>query len=335
VTVSPDGEHVSSLLLQPQAGTVAGVITDDATNAAIPNATATLVGTSLSDVTNAEGEYSITGVAPRLYTLRVTAPDYGQVEVSVNVTPGPDVTPKNVPLPRNKGTISGTVRNASNGQALGGVSVELNGQSQTTPSNGTYSFPNVPVGTYSMTARKAGFSTATQPSVVVQANQTTTVNFSLSEVLGENELRIVLQWGTTPPDLDAHLWLPSTHRYQVYYNRKGSATACPYTTLDVDDTNGEGPETIKVSRAFSGTYRYAAFRYNSGNIQGSNARVTVYDQDGQLAEFTVPTGTGGWWHPFDASFDTETSEWQLNAVAPGSAITTSSPQPYADNASCN
>ena len=78
------------------------------------------------------------------------------------------------------GTVEGTVTDA-NGPVAGarvGVTGGTGGGGGTTDAAGHYSF-NVPAGTYSLTARKYGYSPATQPNVVVDAAQTTTQDFTL------------------------------------------------------------------------------------------------------------------------------------------------------------
>ena len=82
------------------------------------------------------------------------------------------------------GAVTGTVLDP-NGGAVVGATVLLHdktrGQDHTaeTTSAGSYSFPNVPTGTYTMTITASGFSDATGE-VVVSLNQTATANVTLS-----------------------------------------------------------------------------------------------------------------------------------------------------------
>ena len=76
------------------------------------------------------------------------------------------------------GTLSGTVTNAATSAPLSGVLVQANGYSAVTNGAGAYSM-SVAAGTYTVTASKAGFGTASATGVVVAASGTTTQNFSL------------------------------------------------------------------------------------------------------------------------------------------------------------
>jgi uncharacterized repeat protein (TIGR01451 family) len=76
------------------------------------------------------------------------------------------------------GTLEGTVTNAATSAPLSGVLVQANGYSAVTDGAGLYSM-SVAAGTYTVTASKSGFGTASATGVVVAAAGTTTQNFSL------------------------------------------------------------------------------------------------------------------------------------------------------------
>src|SRR5690606_12553162 len=109
--------------------------------------------------------------------------------------------------------------------------------------------------------------------------------------------------------------------YKVYYNARGSSTAPPYATLDVDDTNGHGPETVTMFQFIEGTYHYFVYNYsNEANIITSNAVVTIYSEDGSSRTLEVPTsGTGRYWYV--AKVDGSTGRYQIinriQATEPG------------------
>ena len=82
------------------------------------------------------------------------------------------------------GSIAGTVLDSSNA-VVGdaevksrnvGTNMEVDVRSKT---NGTYSIPNLPVGTYTLTFTKTGFETETHTEVLVTSDRTTTVNAGL------------------------------------------------------------------------------------------------------------------------------------------------------------
>jgi len=119
-------------------------------------------------------------------------------------------------------------------------------------------------------------------------------------------VRAVLQWGATPSDLDFHLTGPTATaaRFHVYYDydSRGSLTSAPFASLDRDDTNAFGPETITISQlATGGPYRFsvhdysnlgASATYPSQALANSGATVTVYLASGAPQVFNVPTGEG-------------------------------------------
>jgi len=82
------------------------------------------------------------------------------------------------------GGITGTVTDTSGG-AIAGATVSLVGdetkltRTQTTNSNGAYSFVNLPIGHYTLTFTQPGFQAQNVPSILVQANRTATVNAEL------------------------------------------------------------------------------------------------------------------------------------------------------------
>lgn len=96
----------------------------------------------------------------------------GDVAFAVGETP--------LPPPTGYGTISGRVTAGKTGVGGAVVTVLGTGQTATTNGAGKYSIASVPVGSYSMTAAAAGYSTATASGVVVTAGATTTVNFALT-----------------------------------------------------------------------------------------------------------------------------------------------------------
>jgi Carboxypeptidase regulatory-like domain/TonB dependent receptor len=82
------------------------------------------------------------------------------------------------------GGITGTVTDTS-GAVISGATVTLIGdetklsRTQTTNTAGSYSFVNLPIGSYTLSFTQSGFQAETVPSILVQANRTATVNASL------------------------------------------------------------------------------------------------------------------------------------------------------------
>jgi hypothetical protein len=82
------------------------------------------------------------------------------------------------------GGITGTVTDSS-GAVISGATVTLVGdetklnRTQTTSTTGSYSFVNLPIGTYTLSFTQQGFESQNIPSIPVQANRTATVNAEL------------------------------------------------------------------------------------------------------------------------------------------------------------
>lgn len=78
------------------------------------------------------------------------------------------------------------------------------------------------------------------------------------------------------------------------------------SSLDLDDVDGFGPETITITSFRPGVYRYSVHDYtNLGSTQStalssSGAQVVVFRGNAEIARFTAPTGrTGNLWTVFE------------------------------------
>jgi hypothetical protein len=130
--------------------------------------------------------------------------------------------------------------------------------------------------------------------------------YALSEclVVGTAPLTVRLTWGKDPVDLDTHVVGPNG--YHIWFSHKGSF-AEDNAYLDVDDTDGYGPEVYTV-RKFTepGTYHYAVYHFSgTSTISASPARVEVI-LDGKKTIFVPPAGQtaeDAWWNVFDIVVD--------------------------------
>lgn len=112
-------------------------------------------------------------------------------------------------------------------------------------------------------------------------------------------MRIVLSWGSTPRDLDSHVVYP---RNNVYWRNRRGADA----NLDIDHTDGFGPETITLEKKHIGeTYVYAVHDYTDWqtpritDLSNSQAKVFVYVGQSLVRTYYVPAGqTGNLWTVF-------------------------------------
>jgi hypothetical protein len=121
------------------------------------------------------------------------------------------------------------------------------------------------------------------------------MTYAISPVMTNLDgMRIVLDWGSSPNDLDSHLYYQNNHVF--YEDKKGDLS-----NLDVDDTDGYGPETITIVKKKSGKkYLYAVHNYTDGGVKGnsslslrSRAKVFVYIGSTLVRTFTPPQGKIG------------------------------------------
>ncbi len=200
------------------------------------------------------------------------------------------------------GAVEGTVVDATTGEPIAGAQVCIRDAEQcaTTNAAGKYSFAEIAIGEQVVEVSAAGYTVVTE-TFTVTADGATAQNVALSPELTSDELRIVLEWGENPVDLDLHLWVvDGAQQSHIDYENPGAADTAPFAVLDVDDRISYGPETITVSEMGNGSYTFAVHHYEgSGSLANSGAIVRVYGATGLLAEYTPPSAQGSWWHVFD------------------------------------
>lgn len=215
------------------------------------------------------------------------------------------------------GTVTGIVRNAATGQPLAGATIGIANATLTTTSatNGSYTLNNVPPGTRTLTAAATGFA-ATQLPITVVAGQTLTQNISLSPNLATGQLRITVNWtkdsNGAPDDLDAHLYGPAGNNqcFHVYFDDKGSLTAAPFASLEVDniELSGHPPtETVRIAQQTAGIYRFFLHDYEgefADGISRSRATVQIFGSSGLLRTYVAPSSAGEFWNVFELNGQT-------------------------------
>ncbi|NQU05842.1 MAG: carboxypeptidase regulatory-like domain-containing protein [Calditrichaeota bacterium] len=199
------------------------------------------------------------------------------------------------------GLIEGRVTHSQTGDPIQDATVTIDAtNSTTTDSNGEYSL-EVDAGSHTISVSKDGFYENSED-VYVNADETVQQNFALTPTLvtGEGVLRLVLTWQDEPKDLDSHLLTPviDGSTYHIYHGDEGNKDTAPYATLDIDDQDGYGPETITIHRLFTGTYNYYIYNYTlTSSMANCGAKVQIYNTDGLLNTIYTPTtGNGEFWH---------------------------------------
>ncbi len=126
--------------------------------------------------------------------------------------------------------------------------------------------------------------------------------YSVSPAIPIGYLRIVLDWGKAPLDLDTHLVKKGSYHISFRKTRNYRERAW----LDRDDRNGYGPETITIKRVNRrGVYHFFVHDWSnrstpeSDRLSASRAHVRVYTRKGLKHSWSVPAGKSGtFWKVF-------------------------------------
>jgi hypothetical protein len=324
-------------------GTFGGRVYDIESNTGIANASVTISSgaTTIRTVTtDGAGNYVSGSITATSIDLRATATGYVTADVR-GVAVNGATTLEALPLAKTatgSGAITGTVLNATTNQpVLTGATLEVyvgvNVTSgtpvatvTTTAQTATFTIPGLVAGTYTLVGRATGYSSASRTVVSLGAQRTVgaqSIFLSPSATVGA--LRIVLTWGATPADLDAHITGPvaPSGSFWVYFGNSGSCTSSPFTCLDVDVVNGNGPETVTIAQRVNGRYVFSVHNFSSdGNntqdagLSTSSARVDVYSSVGLVRTFNVPAQPGTLWTVFDWDGTTIRTINTINGAAP-------------------
>jgi hypothetical protein len=157
-------------------------------------------------------------------------------------------------------------------------------------------FGGVDDGSVTLIIKKEGYST------LVTKGPVNGLTYAISPTMNTLDgLRVVLSWNLNPLDIDSHLAYSGNH---IYFNHKTGTLA----NLDVDDTDGYGPETVTVEKKAQGKkYVYTVHNYtdrektsNHNLTVQSNAKVYVYIGNTLIKTYLVPKNNqaGNLWTVF-------------------------------------
>lgn len=187
--------------------------------------------------------------------------------------------------------------NAENGKPVEAASIEIEGIGKySTDMQGKVLIDSVPDKTYAFHFNKDGFIPATYNFEVV-AGTIFYNRFSVSPAIDFGALRVVLDWGRNPADLDLHVIKEGDYHisYQnMHVTKDGTAR------LDRDDLKGFGPETITVKNIDNAaTYTCYIKNFtdknspNSSALSKSKARVQVYSNNQLMKSYTISVDQKG------------------------------------------
>ncbi len=193
--------------------------------------------------------------------------------------------------------------NAVNGNEIAGAKVTIDSMEYTTDEEGKALFPAPEAdGMYPVSFRAEKF-VPVDFYIEIMAGTLFFNRFSVSPLLDVKYLRVVLDWDSSPSDLDAHLVKQGAFHLS-YRNMRTAEDGSGQ--LDHDATNGYGPETITLKEVSPGnTYSYFVHDYSDGNnfstrnLARSKATVKVFGDGRLLNVFEVPReATGNYWQVF-------------------------------------
>jgi hypothetical protein len=187
--------------------------------------------------------------------------------------------------------------NALDGAPVEGATVTVDGIGRfTTNMEGIISFPEQEDGFYTLEFAKQGFITS-RIEFEVKLNNVFNNRISVSPVMRGDYMRIVLDWGQRPADLDLHLEKEGGYHIS-YWNMHNASDGS--VTLDRDDRDGFGPETITIMETdLRSVYKVYVHDYTNGSnnasreLSRSSATIRVYGRNGLLRTFYVPENRAG------------------------------------------
>jgi hypothetical protein len=284
----------------------------DKDNNPIENARIYLTSISNNTVTDGTGNYIFENLVPGRYKIVVEAEGYIRVEAEVRLEAGETKIFErqlvaNEDLEGVEGTIGGKIQNALNGSGISGVSIEIRRginiftgeivDTIVTDDGGNYS-ATLETGVYTFSISANGYS-STSATINIFGNESRQKDLSLSPILSEGNMRIVLNWGKDPRDLDSHLVkkVNGSQEYHIYYRAQSGTNG---DNLDHDDVTSYGPETVTIDNVdTTAVYTYYVHHYaGSSNLKSSSAKVDVY-YGNQRFTYSVPNGDGIYWKVFE------------------------------------
>jgi len=182
------------------------------------------------------------------------------------------------------------------------VAIEKPG-SATTDRDGLAVFPVLEDGDYTFIMKKDGY-VMVKDKFTVFGGTIFFNKYSIPKIMPLKHIKIVLDWGNVPNDLDLHLIKADSYHISYRFMRRSEDG---YVFLDRDDTDKYGPETITVTELDANAkYQIYIHDYSNKDNAGSNrlasskATVRVYTNNSLTHTFRVNSRTRGTvWNVFE------------------------------------
>jgi hypothetical protein len=178
------------------------------------------------------------------------------------------------------------------------ISVENSGV-VITDSDGLAVLPTPGDGVHQFLFQKPGFMTVAD-SFTVNFGSIIFNKYSIPPAAPLEHIKIVLDWGKEPADLDIHV-VKENHYHISYHDMKKAADSTAW--LDRDEQTGYGPETITITQTDNNAvYHIYIHDYSNRNqknslrLSRSQAVVRIYNNNTLAESYTITPGkTGTTW----------------------------------------
>jgi uncharacterized repeat protein (TIGR02543 family) len=319
-------------------------------NLALAGATVSLVKITGSEsihadtVTAENGTYNFDSLPAGVYVITVSKEGYINTEESITIKRDQvnyyNAVIEAIPVTfSGEGTASGTIYDALTGYGATGLTLNIRAGMNNysgdgvlttvyTDEDGRYQTPALEAGHYcveivderDLEDEDARYITNYFNIKILGDRNIPGQNGTVSSSLTIDQLRIVLQWGELPRDLDSHLVGPTSNggTFHIYFSNKTYMESdVKIADLDLDDVTSYGPETTTIYNPIDGTYTFYVHNYSgSPEISTSGAYVQVYNGTSSVPfyVFNVPQGSGRYWTVFRYNSTTQTIT-PINTIA--------------------
>jgi hypothetical protein len=301
--------------------------------------------------TAGNGAWTSGSLAAGTYNITVSNPGFQDVQVLGQLLIGGPTIPitslatvSMVSVSAGAGSIDGSVRDATTGDALNAVTVELRAGPTTRPARPSRRPRRTPDGQYVL---PPGWREPTPFAILSGLRKAMLRGRDRRHRHGAGDLPVARRHecrlavralvGSTPQDLDAHLTGPilnSAARFHVFFGDRGILLAPPFAVLDVDEMSGFGPETITMSQQIAGVYRYYVNNFSGTPLlRSSTARVDVYQGNTLIRQFFPPQQDGEYWTVFELSGSSITAIGTIGSSIPAVTAPAIGPRRQVDSAS--
>lgn len=316
-TVTDKETVAAAIVLTPlqQTGSATITVTDGTNSVSGATVSVMINGQERTATTGSNGEVVFASLPAGTYTFTAAQADYNSNSAATTITGGA-ATAASIALTRQTGNATITVTDGASPVSDASVSVTVNGQAQTatTAANGEATFTNIPTGTYTFTATKTDYGSATASDVVIANGATATANITLTRQTGGAKITVT---DGTAPLKDATVSVTINGQTQTATtdtNGVATFTSIPAGTYsftatlagygsgtanDVAISNGaEAAAAITLTRQTSGAKIMVKDAANAP-IKGVTVSVTVNgkeetaktDTNGVATFTSIPTGT--------------------------------------------